>query len=194
MDLKSAAKIDPEYAQHQTIRQARALVAEAVGEVMAFWNFKPSMGRVWTTLYLSPRPLTSAELVEETGLSVGSVSMTLSELQEWGVVRHAGRTAGRRCFEAETDVVKMVTRVFRERELGLIRETMDKLEQAIRLLDEQGRSSVPAHMLEGRFVVTRARRLLDLANTGHQMLDRFTRVGRLDIKSIRNKLTRRGKA
>ena len=54
MDLKSAAKIDPEYAQHQTIRQARALVAEAVGEVMAFWNFKPSMGRVWTTLYLSP--------------------------------------------------------------------------------------------------------------------------------------------
>ena len=194
MDLKSAAKIDPEYAQHQTIRQARALVAEAVGEVMAFWNFKPSMGRVWTTLYLSPRPLTSAELVEETGLSVGSVSMTLSELQEWGVVRHAGRTGGRRCFEAETDVVKMVTRVFRERELGLIRETMDKLEQAIRLLDEQGRSSVPAHMLEGRFVVTRARRLLDLANTGHQMLDRFTRVGRLDIKSIRNKLARRGKA
>lgn len=194
MDLKSAAKIDPEYAQHQTIRQARALVAEAVGEVMAFWNFKPSMGRVWTTLYLSPRPLTSAELVEETGLSVGSVSMTLSELQEWGVVRHAGRTGGRRCFEAETDVVKMVTRVFRERELGLIRETMDKLEQAIRMLDEQGRSSVPAHMLEGRFVVTRARRLLDLANTGHQMLDRFTRVGRLDIKSIRNKLTRRGKA
>ena len=95
MDLKSAAKIDPEYAQHQTIRQARALVAEAVGEVMAFWNFKPSMGRVWTTLYLSPRPLTSAELVEETGLSVGSVSMTLSELQEWGVVRHAGRTGGR---------------------------------------------------------------------------------------------------
>ena len=194
MDLKSAAKIDPEYAQHQTIRQARALVAEAVGEVMAFWNFKPSMGRVWTTLYLSPRPLTSAELVEETGLSVGSVSMTLSELQEWGVVRHAGRTGGRRCFEAETDVVKMVTRVFRERELGLIRETIDKLEQAIHLLDEQGRSSVPAHMLEGRFVVTRARRLLDLANTGHQMLDRFTRVGRLDIKSIRNKLTRRGKA
>ena len=194
MDLKSAAKIDPEYAQDQTIRQARALVAEAVGEVMAFWNFKPSMGRVWTTLYLSPRPLTSAELVEETGLSVGSVSMTLSELQEWGVVRHAGRTGGRRCFEAETDVVKMVTRVFRERELGLIRETMDKLEQAIRMLDEQGRSSVPAHMLEGRFVVTRARRLLDLANTGHQMLDRFTRVGRLDIKSIRNKLTRRGKA
>ena len=192
MDLKSAPQTDPDYPQSETIRHARSIVAEAVGEVMAFWNFKPSMGRVWTTLYLSPRPLTSAELVEETGLSVGSVSMTLSELQDWGVVRHAGRTNGRRCFEAETDVVKMVTRVFRERELGLIRDTVEKLERAIRLLDEHGRSSVPAQMLEGRFVITRARRLLDLANTGHQMLDRFTRVGRLDIKSIRNKLPRRG--
>ena len=192
MDLKSAPQTDLGYTQNETVRQARAIVAEAVGEVMAFWNFKPSMGRVWATLYLSPRPLTSAELVEETGLSVGSVSMTLSGLQDWGVVRYAGRTNGRRCFEAETDVVKMVTRVFRERELGLIRDTVEKLEKAIRLLDEHGRTSVPAQMLEGRFVITRARRLLDLANTGHQMLDRFTRVGLLDIKSIRNKLTRRG--
>ncbi len=191
MDLQSTPPINAGYSENQAILQARRLVADAVGEIMAFWNFKPSMGRVWTSLYLSPRPLTSAELVEETGLSVGSVSMTLSELQDWGVVRHAGRSGGRRCFEAETDVVKMVTRVFRERELTLIRETVDKLEAAVRLLDEHGRSSVPAQMLEGRFVVTRARRLLDLAKTGHHMLDRFTRVGRLDIASIRNKLTRR---
>ena len=159
---------------------------------MAFWNFKPSMGRVWTCLYLSPRPLTSAEIVEETGLSVGSVSMTLADLRSWGVVRDSGRSGGRRAFEAETDLFKMITRVFRERELGLVNETIRKLETAVRILDEQGRSSIPTTMLEGRFVVTRAKRLLDLANSGHKMLDRFTRVGRLDIGSIRNKLTRRG--
>ena len=176
----------------QTLREARRVVAEAVGELMAFWNFKPSMGRVWACLYLSPRPLTSAEIMEETGLSVGSVSMTLTELQTWGVVRSAGRSGSRRCFEAETDVFKMVTRVFRERELTLVRTTIQKLETAVRLIDEHGRSSVPTQMLEGRFVATRAQRLLDLARTGHTMIDRFTRVGRLDIASIRNKLTRRG--
>ena len=175
-----------------TLSNARHMVAEAVGDIMGFWNFRPSMGRVWTCLYLSPRPLTSAEIVADTGLSVGSVSMTLQELRKWGVVNDSGRTGGRRCFEAETDVVKMVTRVFRERELTLVRDTIEKLDKAVRILDEQGRSSIPSQMLEGRFVVTRARRLLDLARSGHHMIDRFTRVGRIDMTSIRDKLSRRG--
>ena len=174
------------------LSRARELVAQAVGDIMSFWNFRPSTGRVWACLYLSPRPLTAAEIVEETGLSVGSVSMTLQELRRWGVANESGRSSGRRCFEAETDVVRMVTRVFRERELQLVKETVEKLEMAVQLLDEHGRSSVPSEMLEGRFVVTRARRLLGLARSGHQMLDRFTRIGRIDISMIRNKLNRRG--
>ena len=173
------------------ISYARRLVAEAVGDLMSFWNFRPSMGRVWACLYLSPRPLTSAEIVEQTGLSVGMVSMTLQELRRWGVAHDAGRTGGRRCFQAETDMFRMVTRVFRERELIVITETIDKLDRAVKLLDEHGRSSVPSQMLEGRFVVTRARRLLSLARSGHQMIDRFTRVGRIDLGSIRDKLNRR---
>lgn len=176
----------------EALAKARGLVAEAVGDIMGFWNFKPSMGRVWTCLYLSPRSLTSAEIVENTGLSVGSVSMTLADLRSWGVVKDSGRSGGRRAFQAETDIVKMITRVFQERELGLVKDTIEKLETAVKLLDEYGRSSIPATMLEGRFVVTRARRLLDLAHSGHQMLDRFTRIGRLDLSSIRHKLGRLG--
>ena len=176
----------------EALSTARGLVAEAVGDIMGFWNFKPSMGRVWACLYLSPSPLTSAEIVEHTGLSVGSVSMTLADLRSWGVVRDSGRTGGRRAFQAETEIVKMITRVFQERELRLVKDTISKLEHAVNLLDEHGRSSIPSTMLEGRFVVTRARRLLELARSGHQMIDRFTRIGRLDLTSIRNKLGRLG--
>ena len=88
--------------------------------------------------------------------------------------------------------MRMITRVFQERELGLVKTTIEKLESAVKMLDEHGRSSTPSTMLEGRFVVTRARRLLDLAHSGHQMLDRFTRIGRLDLTSIRHKLGRLG--
>jgi DNA-binding transcriptional regulator GbsR (MarR family) len=191
MQVSPSSDLEAPYAGADVTERARKLVADAVSDIMGFWNFKPSMGRVWSCLYLSPRPLTSAEIVAATGLSVGSVSMTLTDLQSWGVVLGAGRSGGRRCFEAETDVIRMVIRVFRERELVLVAETIDKLDAAVRLLDQYGRSSVPTEMLEGRFVVTRARRLLALAKGGHQMLDRFTRVGRLDISSIRNKLSRR---
>ena len=192
MQLSNTQEPPVESEVSDPLAYARGLVAEAVGDVMGFWNFRPSMGRVWACLYLSPRPLTSAEIVEETGLSVGMVSMTLQELRRWGVVRDSGRSGGRRCFEAETDVFKMVTRVFRERELSLVTDTIEKLDQAVRILDEHGRSSVPSKMLEGRFVVTRARRLLELARSGHQMIDRFTRVGRIDLSTLRNKLSRRG--
>jgi DNA-binding transcriptional regulator GbsR (MarR family) len=187
----SSSPTDAKAPSTQATARARALVADAVGDIMGFWNFKPSMGRVWSCLYLSPRPLTAAEIVEATGLSVGSVSMTLSELQAWGVVNGAGRNGARRCFEAETDVLSMVVSVFRKREMVLIAETIQKLDAAVRLLDEQGRSAIPGQMLEGRFVVSRAKRLLALAKSGHQMLDRFTRVGRLDIRAIRDKLIRR---
>ena len=34
-------------------------VAHAIGEVMEFWSFKPSMGRVWSVLYLSRAPLSA---------------------------------------------------------------------------------------------------------------------------------------
>jgi len=192
MQVSNPPENQPEEQGEDPLSYARNLVAEAVGDIMGFWNFRPSMGRVWACLYLSPRPLTSAEIVEETGLSVGMVSMTLQELRAWGVVRDSGRSGGRRCFEAETDVVKMVTRVFRERELSLVKDTIEKLDRAVKILDEHGRSSVPSKMLEGRFVVTRARRLLELARSGHQMIDRFTRVGRIDLSSIRDKLSRRG--
>ena len=68
---------------------AVGMVAEAIGELMEFWNFKPSMGRVWAVLYLSTEPLSAEDICSTTGLSAGSVSMTLNELRLWGVVRKA---------------------------------------------------------------------------------------------------------
>ena len=45
------------------------------------------MGRVWAVLYLSPEPLTAQDLRELLRLSSGAVSMILSDLSRWGVVR-----------------------------------------------------------------------------------------------------------
>ena len=67
---------------------------------MAFWGFKHNMGRIWATLYLSERPLTARELKEGLGISVGSVSMTLAELERWGVVHVA---AGGRVIPIDAD-------------------------------------------------------------------------------------------
>ena len=50
------------------------------------------------------KSLSAAELAESLSMSAGAVSMTLAELQRWGVVRRVWKPGERReFFEAETD-------------------------------------------------------------------------------------------
>lgn len=166
--------------------RAIAQVAESVGLLMEFWNFKPSMGKIWTVLYLSPEPMDAEEIERRTGLSAGNVSMMLTELQKWGVVRRVSGTASRRrLFAPETDIGAMVARVFAERELRIIEDTIRNFEEALRVLDQQGRSSDPAAMLRGRFVATRVHKLLDLAGAGRKIVERLSRTGTASLRPIR---------
>lgn len=168
------------------------MVADTIGELMEFWNFKPSMGRVWAVLYLSRAPLDAVEIARRTGLSAGSVSMTLAELQHWGVIRRSWAAGERRkLYEAETDVVAMVTRVFRERELRVVTEAIQRLEAARRLLDEQGRSSSAEQMLEGRFLASRIDAVLGLARVGRRAIEHLASAGAVDLGPIREVLGRR---
>ena len=177
--------------------RAIGIVADAVGELMRFWNFKPSLGRIWAILYLSAGPLDAEEIESRSGLSTGNVSMSLQEMLQWGVVKrvppgtHPGTTGRRRLFVAETDMWAMVARVFRDRELRLVERTIDQLEEALALLDGVGRGGNPTAMLQSRFVVTRVRNLLELAKTGRRLLEGLSRTGSVDFSSIRDVLRAR---
>ena len=169
----------------QTIEQATLIVADAIGEVMGFWNFKPSMGRVWTVLYLSPQPLSAEDIGRRTELSSGSVSMTLQELLMWGVVRKAWKRGSRRRFyEAETDILALVTRVFRERELRLIDTTVERIERALSLLQHSEPSP------RGLFLRARLETLLRMSQTGRALVAQFAGGGLLDLRSLSDVLRR----
>src|SRR5688572_900934 len=116
-------------------------VADAVGALIENWGFKRNMGRMWTVLYLEDHPLSAAELGERLGLSTGSVSMLLTEMQQWGVVKKAWVVGERREFyEAETSIWKLVQRVLRDRELNWIRTAHDEFSSANKEL-ETGRDA-----------------------------------------------------
>ncbi len=101
-------------------------VADAVGGLMEAWGFKRNMGRIWALLYLEQAPLSSADIGERLQLSTGAMSMLLTELQQWSVVKKTWVPGERRdYFEAETSIWKMVSRVLRERELPWIRDAAE---------------------------------------------------------------------
>src|SRR5258708_31435088 len=118
IDRGFAARYGDDAMMGTDLEAAERRVVETIGALMEFWGFKAMLGRIWAVLYLSSDPRSAAEIGDKLSLSAGSVSTALAELLKWGVVKKAWRPGERREFyEAETSVWKMVSRVFREREL-----------------------------------------------------------------------------
>lgn len=159
-------------------------VLDAVGDLMAFWGFQRSHGRIWALLYIAERPLHAGEVGELLVLSAGQVSMALRELERWGVV-HSDRPEGERrtSFRPETNLFVMVSRVFRDRELERVRE----LARTLLAAREEMRAS-PADQVPGR--LRRIDQLLAATEVGRELLERLV-TGKLLPKWVHAALDRR---
>lgn len=160
-----------------TLAPWEALVVDAVGSVIGFWQFKRNQGRVWALLYLRGRAMSALEIQEALGLSKGGVSMLVRELEQWDVVRRvrAPRDEVWR-YAAETDLMKMIGRVVSEREAGLVRSVRDDLDHALAMARRDNVDPV---------VLTRLRRMKTLADLIDTALTAFLQTARFDVGAAR---------
>ncbi len=156
-------------------------VADAVGALIEGWGFKRNMGRMWAVLYLEDHPLSAAELGERLGLSTGAVSMLLGDLIQWGIVKKAWLVGERReHYEPETSIWKMVSRVFRERELNWIRTASEGFEAA-------GKELGGVKDARRKLIAERIASLTQLAQVGAHLLEAVLEgesVDALPLKTI----------
>lgn len=157
-------------------REAELLAADAIGDIIEHWGFRKVLGRVWTVLFIAGGPLPAATIGERLQMSAGAVSMALTELQRWGVVKRVWRPGERKeFFEAETDFWKMISKVFDERERLLADSVRERLERASTILqalpDEQ----------EVATGIDRINRLLAFVLVAQTALDGFIRSRRVDF-------------
>lgn len=158
-------------------------VIDGVGDLMAFWGFPRSHGRIWTLLYLAERPLHAGEIGILLALSSGQVSVSLRELEQWQVV-HGERPRGERrtWFRPETNVFRMVTRVYRERELLQVRQLATTLLAAKEELAATGGVVAAARL-------RKLRGLLALTELGREVVERLAN-GKLLPKWVQTALDR----
>lgn len=160
------------------------IASDAIGRVMEFWGFKRNLGRVWTVLYLAERPLSAHDLRERLQLSSGAVSMTLTELAAWGTVRKVWIQGERRDhFTAEGDLWKMISRVFRQRELVEVQEVVGALERALAALEARP-SETSEERRRAEVQRQRLRQLLDLAQLGRRLLEGLVSEARVDARAL----------
>jgi len=176
-----------------TVDPAVLKVADAVGALMEAWGFRRNMGRMWAVLYLENHPLTAADLGERLGLSTGAVSMLINELIQWNIIKKTWVVGERReHFEAETSIWKMVSRVFRERELHWIRTAHDAFVEAGKQLEtdhgaDVGGDGEPRGDARHQLIAGRIAGLTQLAAVGGHLLETMLEgeaIDSLPIKTV----------
>jgi len=169
----------------QLLWQSELVVSDVIGKLIEFWGFKRNMGRVWSVLYLSPQPLSAEDLRELLQLSSGAVSMTLSELSRWGVVRKVWIQGERKdFFLAEVQLWRMISRVFNERERIEILGAIDAFQEALVDLERLRGDSDPKVRARADLQHERITHLLDLAKLGKALLDALLSTAKLDAEPL----------
>jgi DNA-binding transcriptional regulator GbsR (MarR family) len=166
---------------------AEASVSDVVGRLMEFWGFKRNMGRLWAVLYLSPEPQSAEELRHALKLSSGAVSMTLSELSRWGVVRKVWVQGERKDFyAAEVQLWRMISRVFNEREKAEINAAIEAFTEALAYVERMKHEERASAKARARAELQRERiaHLLELAKLGARLLDALLSTAKLDAEPL----------
>src|SRR5437588_3843800 len=82
----------------------------------SLWGISPTMARIHGLLYITGAALSMNDIMARLAISRGNVSMNLSKLVEWGLVRRIHRRGDRRdYYESVYDVSEMFTLVANQR-------------------------------------------------------------------------------
>ena len=101
----------------QELLEAQQNFIQGMSRISDFWGFPKAMGAIFGAIYLSPAPLSLDEIVEQVGVTKGSVSTNVRSLERLGMVHKQIRIGDRKdYYEAEADFWKIIKGVLRERE------------------------------------------------------------------------------
>jgi HTH-type transcriptional regulator, glycine betaine synthesis regulator len=100
----------------------------------SLWGISPTMAEIHGLLYITGAALSMDDIMARLGISRGNVSMNLSKLVEWGLVKRVHKRGDRRdYYESLSDVWEMFTLVAQQRK----RREIDPILTTLRRCREQ---------------------------------------------------------
>lgn len=102
------------------------------GEMGPKWGVNRSVAETHALLYLSAEPIPAEEIAETLGIARSNVSMSLKELQSWGIIKvHRKRGDRRDHYSSLEDVWELFRVVLDERKAREIDPTLAVLEECV---------------------------------------------------------------
>ncbi|NVK03946.1 MAG: transcriptional regulator [Flavobacteriia bacterium] len=116
-------------------QQAKERFIQTWGTLGAQWGINRTMAQVHALLLISPRSLTTDDVMEELGISRGNANMNLRGLVDWGLVYRDMQKGDRKdYFRAEKDlwvVAKRIAEERKRRELDTVKDQLIQLKNVV---------------------------------------------------------------
>jgi DNA-binding transcriptional regulator GbsR (MarR family) len=125
----------------------------------SLWGISPTMARIHGMLYITGAALSMDDIMARLAISRGNVSMNLSKLVEWGLVRRVHKRGDRRdYYESLSDVWEMFTLVAQQRK----RREIDPIISTLRRCQEELSAAKLGDLAEEPPAQSRFQRVHDL--------------------------------
>jgi DNA-binding transcriptional regulator GbsR (MarR family) len=130
MNLMKAAKAE----LTQRLTEVEDRFVDLWRTMSSLWGVTPTMAQIHGLLYITGQALSMDDIMARLGISRGNVSMNLSKLVEWGLVRRVHRRGDRRdYYESLSELWEMFTLVAAQRK----RREVDQILNTLRRCREE---------------------------------------------------------
>src|SRR6516225_2044317 len=138
----------PPMALRQRLENVEDQFVELWNNMAGLWGISPTMARIHGLLYISGAALSMDDIMARLAISRGNVSMNLSKLGEWGLVRRIHKRGDRKdYYESLSDVWEMFTLVANQRkrrEIDPILNTLRRCQEELAPESLGGQAGKPA--------------------------------------------------
>jgi len=153
------------------------------GEMGVRWGINRTMAQVHALLYLSERPLNAEEICDILDLARSNVSVSLRELQGWGIVKITHLQGDRRDhFESMKDVFEMFRVIMKERRSREVDPTLKLIKDC---LEDGGKPKASDAYVRGK--LEDMQEFFELAVTFAAQMDRVSTPALIKVAKMGDK-------
>ena len=136
------------------------------GSLGTLWGINKAMAQIQALLFISPKPLSMEDIMEQLKISRGNTSMNLRQLMDWGIVSKELVAGQRREFyTTEKDVQELARIIAKERSRREIKPVIKVLKELSSLKDNSSE--------ESKELVKQIKALHDLTETADAMINKM---------------------
>jgi DNA-binding transcriptional regulator GbsR (MarR family) len=147
-------------------KEAKDKFISTWGSLGTLWGINKAMAQIQALLFISTKPLSTEEIMEELQISRGNTSMNVRQLIDWGIVTKELVPGQRKeYFSTEKDVQELARVIAKERSRREIQPVIKTLKEVSSIKDDGSEKT--------RELIKQTKALYDLADTADTMLNKL---------------------